>query len=186
MTLHLTGPALRFFETSRSLQPARQVNAVVRRQKLEVVDGPSERTLGVPSSRAEVALCRPQRQPQRLERRRPRDGRRGRADDSILTFTEAGKWLSEVGRETQFRNVFRWSLLGPESVRLEHLRFGPDHPVLLFDMTPNAGGVWSSVSPHLCREDCYSAELRQQEAGMSLQWFIAGPKKSESIEYTYS
>ena len=30
MTLHLTGPALRFFATSRSLQPARQVNAVVR------------------------------------------------------------------------------------------------------------------------------------------------------------
>jgi Ankyrin repeats (3 copies) len=29
--LHLTGPARRFFETSRSLQPARQVNAVVRR-----------------------------------------------------------------------------------------------------------------------------------------------------------
>ena len=27
MTLHLTGPALRFFETSRSLQPARQVNS---------------------------------------------------------------------------------------------------------------------------------------------------------------
>src|SRR5438132_967065 len=33
MTLHLTGPALRFFETLRSLQPARQVNAVVRPQK---------------------------------------------------------------------------------------------------------------------------------------------------------
>ncbi len=28
--LHLTGPAIRFFETSRSLQPARQVNAAVR------------------------------------------------------------------------------------------------------------------------------------------------------------
>jgi hypothetical protein len=29
--LHLTGPALRFFETLRSLQPARQVNAIVGR-----------------------------------------------------------------------------------------------------------------------------------------------------------
>src|SRR6476469_4135025 len=29
MTLHLTGPALWFFETSRSLQPARQVIPVV-------------------------------------------------------------------------------------------------------------------------------------------------------------
>src|SRR5262245_43030900 len=33
MTLHLTGPALRLCKTSRSLQPARQVNAVVRRQR---------------------------------------------------------------------------------------------------------------------------------------------------------
>jgi hypothetical protein len=29
--LHLTGPASRFFEASRSLPPARQVNAVVMR-----------------------------------------------------------------------------------------------------------------------------------------------------------
>ena len=29
--LHLTGPALRFSDTSGSLRPARQVNAVVRR-----------------------------------------------------------------------------------------------------------------------------------------------------------
>jgi hypothetical protein len=34
MTLHLTGPASRFFETSRSLQPARQVNAIVMRRSL--------------------------------------------------------------------------------------------------------------------------------------------------------
>src|SRR5437667_5539332 len=33
MTLHLTGPALRISEASSSLQPARQVNAVVRPQK---------------------------------------------------------------------------------------------------------------------------------------------------------
>jgi hypothetical protein len=104
----------------------------------------------------------------------------------VLTFTEAGKWLPEVGREIRFSNVYRWSLLGPGSVRLEHLRFGPEHPILLFDMALASSGVWSSVSPHLCREDCYSAELRQQEAGMLLRWAIAGPKKSESIEYIYS
>src|SRR5262245_1915950 len=33
MTLHLTGPALQFFQTRRSLQPARQVNGVVSRQR---------------------------------------------------------------------------------------------------------------------------------------------------------
>lgn len=39
MTLHLTGPALRFFKTSRSLQPARQVNAVVRHHLRGFSDG---------------------------------------------------------------------------------------------------------------------------------------------------
>src|SRR5438105_5345780 len=38
--LHFTGPALRFFETSRSLQPARQVNAVVMPDRKGDCDAP--------------------------------------------------------------------------------------------------------------------------------------------------
>src|SRR5262245_20168162 len=38
--LHLTGPASRFSETSRSLQPARQVNAVVRPLKSAPMNDP--------------------------------------------------------------------------------------------------------------------------------------------------
>ena len=49
--LHLTGPALRFFETSRSLQPARQVNGVVQRQKFFY-----ERLAGYRFFRAAVSL----------------------------------------------------------------------------------------------------------------------------------
>ena len=30
-------------------------------------------------------------------------------------------------------------------------------------------GAWTSVKPHLCREDCYSAELRQGEKGFCLR-----------------
>ena len=37
MTFHLTGPALRFFDTSCSLQPARQVNGVVQRGQLRIL-----------------------------------------------------------------------------------------------------------------------------------------------------
>jgi hypothetical protein len=40
MTLHLTGPALWFFETLRSLQPARQVNVFVRRRRVRSVEEP--------------------------------------------------------------------------------------------------------------------------------------------------
>jgi hypothetical protein len=70
--------------------------------------------------------------------------------DAAITFTEAGAWNPTVGRQTRFSNVFRWSLLGPQSIRLEHLRFGLDHPVFLFDIVPTEDHVWSSVSPHLC------------------------------------
>lgn len=103
-----------------------------------------------------------------------------------LVFAEAGTWHPEVGRETRFRNVFRWSLLGPDSIRLEHLRLGPDRPVLLFDMLRCPGDVWTSASPHLCRDDSYSAELRRQASGALLHWAITGPRKSEHIEYSYS
>jgi hypothetical protein len=58
----------------------------------------------------------------------------------VLTFTESGTWRSDRGSEFRFSNVFRWSVVGPERVRLEHLRFGPDHPAELFDLAPAAGG----------------------------------------------
>jgi hypothetical protein len=80
--------------------------------------------------------------------------------------------------------VFRWSAVG-ESLRLEHLRFGPEHPVLLFDMTPGADGVWREVSPHQCREDCYTSSLGVEGGRLAVAWLIAGPRKRESIRYTY-
>ena len=52
--LHLTGPALRFFETSGSLQPARQGNAVVRphaRLTAMVDDRPSTEKAAAPPRR---------------------------------------------------------------------------------------------------------------------------------------
>jgi hypothetical protein len=107
------------------------------------------------------------------------------AGGTALTFTEAGEWRPESGRPTRFRNVFRWSQTGPAAVSLEHLRFGPGQPVYLFDLAPSAGGVWSSVSPHLCSEDCYAAELRPHEGGFFLRWSIAGPRKAETVEYSY-
>lgn len=104
---------------------------------------------------------------------------------TVLTLAEVGSWRPAVGWETRFRNTFRWSLVGPELVRLEHLRFGEDHPVYLFDLAPVTANSWCSVTPHLCREDRYSAELQLQELGLFLRWVIAGPRKQERIEYEY-
>jgi len=70
-------------------------------------------------------------------------------------------------------------------VRLEHLRFGPSAPVLLFDMASGADGLWREVSPHQCSEDCYTASLRQEDGRLLLAWQVNGPQKKESIRYIY-
>jgi len=66
-----------------------------------------------------------------------------------LVFTESGVWQPSKGRETRFSNVFRWTLGTSESLKLEHLRFGVDHPVYLFDLSPTTDDRWASVKPHL-------------------------------------
>ena len=68
--------------------------------------------------------------------------------EEVLVYTESGTWQPAKGRETRFSNVFRWTLTGPESIRLEHLRFGADRPVFLFDVAPGSSGEWASVRPH--------------------------------------
>lgn len=105
--------------------------------------------------------------------------------ERILTFAESGLWRPDGGRDVRFRNVFRWSNLGSAVIRLEHLRFGPEHPVLLFDMAPDAAGLWQANRPHLCLADSYSAELRCQDSGINLAWTITGPKKQVTIDYAY-
>lgn len=105
--------------------------------------------------------------------------------DSVLTFTESGSWQPAGGRSLRFSNVFRWSRINSDLIRLEHLRFGADHPVYLFDLAAEPAGEWRSVSPHLCEQDCYAAELRLHETGLWLRWTVTGPKKQECIEYSY-
>src|SRR5262245_24697285 len=70
------------------------------------------------------------------------------AGDKAITFTESGSWQPEGGRELRFRNVYRWTLVG-DLLRLEHLRFGEDRPVYLFDLEPAGERQWRSVAPHL-------------------------------------
>src|SRR5262245_40512939 len=60
--------------------------------------------------------------------------------DGVLVFEESGTWQPEQGQPLRFTNVFRWTLLGSQRLRLEHLRFGPAHPVYLFDLAPAVGG----------------------------------------------
>ncbi|RYG70880.1 hypothetical protein EON80_06520, partial [bacterium] len=77
----------------------------------------------------------------------------------ILICEEAGRWRQNGGAEFGFNNVFRWTRLD-DQLRLEHLRFGRENPVFLFDLTRHQDGIWRDISPHLCRDDCYSGQLR--------------------------
>ena len=118
----------------------------------------------------------------------------GWAGAGVIAVSEPGPWilvLEESGhvrphghRDFQFTNVFRWSRLG-EVLRLEHLRFGPDHPVFLFDLAPGQDGEWREVSPHVCREDFYSASMRVEAGQLVVRWSIRGPRKQVSIRYVY-
>ena len=104
----------------------------------------------------------------------------------VVVFEEVGTWQPSIsGRPAiGFNNVFRWTVIG-EVLRLEHLRFGPDAPVLLFDLAPGEGGEWREVSPHQCREDCYTATLTVKGGQLAVAWSIIGPRKRESIRYAY-
>ena len=103
--------------------------------------------------------------------------------DDVQTFTESGTWQTEAGREFRFHNVYRWTQAKP-TLRLEHLRFGVDHPVYLFDLAQTGDREWRSVSPHLCSEDRYSAVLLVGDS-LTLRWEVIGPTKQEVIEYDY-
>src|SRR5262249_11830459 len=87
----------------------------------------------------------------------------------VTVFNESGVWQSVDGRESGFRNSFRWTWLDPH-LRLEHLRFGADQPVWLFDLERVGEGEWRDVAPHQCREDCYSAELRVDDGEIHVRW----------------
>lgn len=103
----------------------------------------------------------------------------------VVIFRESGEWRPAGANPLRFSNVYRWSLVGPLSLRLEHLRFGPGKPVHLFELAPESESAWASVCPHECRDDCYSARLQLQADGIVLRWSIVGPRKSEDIEYAY-
>ena len=124
-------------------------------------------------------------------RRKPQDGV-GRAEgnvevkmeaDTCMLFIEAGSWDTPDGRSIDFKNTYRWNLDG-NRIRLEHLRFGPDRPVYLFDLVPESDRCMVSAEPHVCSEDLYTATLDCGEE-IGLNWTVVGPKKKETIAYVY-
>ena len=102
-----------------------------------------------------------------------------------MLFQESGQFIHASGSQSKFNNVYRWTATDDNAIQLEHLRFGPEHPVFLFAMKPQPDGSFRSVEPHLCRDDCYTAEMSIRADVIHLRWTIAGPRKNEVIEYEY-
>jgi len=102
----------------------------------------------------------------------------------VLLFEESGSWNQDGGKEIRFTNVFRWSII-EDKIKLEHLRFGVDSPVFLFDMELEDDGVWREIIPHPCNQDCYRASLQVKNGSIHVRWLVQGPNRDELIYYVY-
>ncbi len=106
--------------------------------------------------------------------------------ENVVVFNETGSWTTSEGTVLMFKNSFRWTHIPErEAYQLEHLRFGPDNPVFLFELVPTTDGGYISETPHLCGADTYAGALTPARDGFTLLWTIRGPKKDEKIMYEY-
>lgn len=104
--------------------------------------------------------------------------------EDVLIWRESGHWQQNGGRDIRFFNTFRWTRQ-EDKLSLEHLRFGENQPVFLFQLVPIDENTWRDAEPHLCRQDHYSARLVIQDQCLNLSWTVSGPTRDESINYCY-
>ncbi len=107
-------------------------------------------------------------------------------NDGRVVYSESGQWLTAAGVKLNFTNVYRWTLLREsQRIRLEHLRFGGERPIHLFEIEPTGANDFKSVEPHVCSEDLYAATLRVDAPRLLLNWRVTGPNTDNTIEYVY-
>lgn len=108
-------------------------------------------------------------------------------NETTLVFHEKGSWKGKEGKETDFSNVFRWTLdLNLGMISLEHLRRGANHPVFLFHLAPTNQSTLSSIDSHLCEGDTYFGKIYFDRHSLRLNWRVIGPKKNEEIDCHYN
>lgn len=106
-------------------------------------------------------------------------------DSETLIFDESGEWDFPAKPQIKFFNIYRWRKTENEILELSHLRHGVDSPVHLLNFKQISETFWRSESPHVCREDLYSADLFLDENEMRLTWKIYGPAKKQIVECFY-
>ncbi|MEL6191639.1 MAG: DUF6314 family protein [Bacteroidota bacterium] len=106
--------------------------------------------------------------------------------DQQIIWAERGTWVPPNGTSIPFTNSYYWLKLDENSLEIGHLRLGPEHPVKLVEIvSTEAPNKWKSVSPHLCGEDLYVAEVTLLAGKLLLYWDIKGPSKKQELRYTY-
>ena len=107
--------------------------------------------------------------------------------NDVLIFSEQGTWTPRDAASLSFRNVFRWTHKPTQHIIcLEHLRFGPENPVYLFDLYQQEDRLWGTCSPHVCNQDTYEATVRIETNYLTMQWDDTRPGKTGNLAlYVY-
>jgi len=71
------------------------------------------------------------------------------AATDVIVYSETGKWTPTGGKQLSFTNSYRWTInIDASTIRLDHLRFGSDKPVYLFDLGILDDNCMASIDPY--------------------------------------
>lgn len=103
-----------------------------------------------------------------------------------VVIRERGRWAEPHGGGAHFTDALRWTLdTDMALLRLEHIRRGPEEPVVLVELADDGNGGLTPLSPFLCGDDRYEASIRIMDDVVEVAWRVTGPKKSHEIIRRY-
>lgn len=106
-------------------------------------------------------------------------------DDNTLIYEEEGVFVTQQQKTLKAKNTYCWRFEDLK-VSLEHLRFGYEYPVFLFDLVQVDQMTWKSSCPHQCDLDQYHGTLILQEKGFKLNWLVQKGQEYNRMDYIYS
>lgn len=107
------------------------------------------------------------------------------ARPGTVVLRESGRRRTD-GATLRAHDATRWSLEGPDSLWVEHLRAGPDDPTPLALLQRQGPGSWASASPHVCWRDRYHLEARLEVDEVQVTWTRTGPEAPVEVRKRYA
>lgn len=107
-------------------------------------------------------------------------------NENSLLFYEHGRFNNSFNKSMKCNNIYRWSFHYLDNkIALQHVRFGLDNPVFLFDLIFDKENRMISQNPHICKDDKYSAEMIIETSTIKLNWVVKSLIKYNRMEYLY-